>query len=161
MAFVHRVLWILQAMWIILSETIHILRILNISGCPRKFYHRCMYIPPSSGKPLSHINVPFFLDCKEVWGCFLVSGVKTPLFWKIYENTFNPPILNYGFTILGLTLSKPPIYPIPTILFLNQIIIIILDVLGKAEHHLNIYIWLYESNNFTRLSITIFSLLKR
>ena len=26
---VHRVLWILQAMWIVLSDTIHILRILN------------------------------------------------------------------------------------------------------------------------------------
>ena len=39
MAFVYRVLWILKALWIILSETIHILRKIekyNIFGMPPK-----------------------------------------------------------------------------------------------------------------------------
>ena len=48
--------------WIVLSETIHILRKLkNIKflGCSRKFYHRFMYIPPSSGEPLPSVNLPF------------------------------------------------------------------------------------------------------
>ena len=43
MGFVCRVLWVLKDLWIFLSETINFLRKLhktNISGCPRKFYHR-------------------------------------------------------------------------------------------------------------------------
>ena len=64
MGFVYRVVGVLKALWIALSETINILRKLhetNISGCPRKFYHRVMYIAPSSGHTLLNLNLPFEL----------------------------------------------------------------------------------------------------
>ena len=41
--FVYRVVWVLKALWIFLSETINFLRKLHkltVSGCPRNFYHR-------------------------------------------------------------------------------------------------------------------------
>ena len=62
MGFVYRVVWILKALWIVLPETINILRKLprtNILRCPPKFYHRFMYIAPSSGGPLPNFNLPF------------------------------------------------------------------------------------------------------
>ena len=52
MGFVYRVEWVLKAMWTILSETINIVRKLHettIFGMPPKFYHRVMYLAPSSG----------------------------------------------------------------------------------------------------------------
>ena len=55
---------------------------LTFSGCPRKFYHRFMYIAPSSGHALLNLNVPLKFDSKEVWGCFLMSGVRMLLFLK-------------------------------------------------------------------------------
>ena len=56
MGFVYKVLSILKALWIILSETISILRKLEekkkknlkFLRCPWKFDHRFMYIAPSS-----------------------------------------------------------------------------------------------------------------
>ena len=91
MAFVYRVLWILKALWIVLSETIHILRKLkNITfwGCPRNFYHRFMYIPPSSGEPLPHINLPLNGFVRRFEVVFWCLEWECCTFWKIYENSF-------------------------------------------------------------------------
>ena len=52
MGFVYRVLWNLKALWIVWFETIYILMNLqntNIFGMPQTFYHRFVYIAPSSG----------------------------------------------------------------------------------------------------------------
>ena len=60
----NRVLWVLKALWIVLSETINILRNLhkaNILGMSRKFYQRFMYIAPSSGYALIFFFFFFFL----------------------------------------------------------------------------------------------------
>ena len=62
MGFVYRIVRVLKALWIVFSETINILRKLhknNIFGMPRKFYHRVMYIAPSSGHELLSFNFPF------------------------------------------------------------------------------------------------------
>ena len=86
MGFVYRVAWVLKALWIILSETINILRKLQkitFSGCPPKFYHILMYIAPSSGHILLNLYFHFkFILLKEVWGCFLMSGVRMLHFLK-------------------------------------------------------------------------------
>ena len=63
MGFVYRVRFVrvLKALRIVLSETITIFRKLhetNISICPPKFYHRVMYIAPSSGHELLNLNLP-------------------------------------------------------------------------------------------------------
>ena len=51
MGVVYRVVRVLKALWIYLT----------FSGCPRKFYHRVMYIAPSSGHISLNFNVPFKL----------------------------------------------------------------------------------------------------
>ena len=62
MGFVYRVLWVLNLVWIILSETINILRNLQklkFGGCP-EFYH--IYIAPSSGLRRFEVQV-----VSDVW----------------------------------------------------------------------------------------------
>ena len=84
----YRVLWILKAMWIILSETINILRKLPkkhlIFGMPQKCYHRFMYIAPSSGEPLPNINLPikWILRRFDVVFWCLETGVRMLHFLK-------------------------------------------------------------------------------
>ena len=78
MGFVYRVVRVLEALWIVLSETIKVLRKLhktNIFGMPPTFYHRVMYIAPSSGHILLNVHLPLKL-IKEVCSCFLMSGVR-------------------------------------------------------------------------------------
>ena len=81
MAFVNRVLWILKALWIVLSETLNILRNLQqeqqIRGegvlriLPSVYVHNSLQwsfiVDPQSS---------FQSDSKEVWGSFLMSGVR-------------------------------------------------------------------------------------
>ena len=58
----YRVLWILIALWIVLSQPINILRNLQqqkFGGCPQEFYHIFMYIAPSSDHSLLTPNLPF------------------------------------------------------------------------------------------------------
>ena len=55
---------------------------LTLSGCPREFSHRDMYIAPSSGHTSFDFNMPFKLILMEMWGCFLMSGVKILHFLK-------------------------------------------------------------------------------
>ena len=40
-----------------------------------------MYITPSSGEPLPTL-IAFSIDSKEVWSCFLMSGVRMLHFLK-------------------------------------------------------------------------------
>ena len=81
-------------MWFVLSETIDILRNLHqkkltFSGCPREFYHRFIYIAPSSDLSLLSLNVPL----KWFYGGLMVfSNVRSenaaPFFKQIDENSF-------------------------------------------------------------------------
>ena len=59
--YIDRVLWILKALWIVLSETINILRNLKKEngGCPQEVYHRFMYQASSSDNSLLTLNLPF------------------------------------------------------------------------------------------------------
>ena len=100
MGSVYRVIWVLKALWIFLSETINFLRKVhktNIFGMPPKFYHRVMYIASSSGHISMKFNMPFkfilrrfevVLWCLE-WECLT--------FWKIDWNSFKST-----YTILWL-----------------------------------------------------------
>ena len=87
-----RVLWILKALWIVLSETINILRKLhetNISGMPPPPPNFFMVVivlcklAPSSGHALLNLNLPCRLILRRFWGCFLMSGVRMLYLLKV------------------------------------------------------------------------------
>ena len=62
MGFVYRVLWILTALWTILSETINILRNLpplQIILGAKNVCHRCVYIAHSNDCSLLTLSLPF------------------------------------------------------------------------------------------------------
>ena len=65
MGFVYRVVWVLKALWIFMSETINFLRKLQFLGCLRKFYHRVMYRAPSSGQISLNFNIPIKLILRK------------------------------------------------------------------------------------------------
>ena len=83
-----------------MSETIYILRkLLTFSGCPRKFYHRVMYIAPSSDHILLNINMLLKLILRR-YEFFFPSDVwseNAALFERMIEIHSNPPVLYYGF----------------------------------------------------------------
>ena len=67
-----------------------------------------MYIAPSSG----HISLNFDYVCligsKEVWGCFLMSGLwseNAALFERMMEIHSNSPILYYGFKLFLILIN--------------------------------------------------------
>ena len=68
--------------------------------CPRKFYHRVMYIAPSSGHISLNFDMPNY--SKEVWGCFLVSGVRMLHFLKDWWKF----IQIHQYYTMGLLLSS-------------------------------------------------------
>ena len=77
MGFINRFLWILKALWIDLSETMNILwnlQKLTFFGCPQEFYHRFMYITPSSGWSLLTHILHFWVMVGGC-GCFLNSDI--------------------------------------------------------------------------------------
>ena len=78
---------------------------LTFSGCPRKFYHRVMYIAPSSG----HISLNFIMPLKLILRRFgLFSDVwskHAALFERLMEIHSNPPILYYCINPLKMVLS--------------------------------------------------------
>ena len=91
MGFVYRVVRVLKALWIILSETINILRKvqkLTFSGCPRKFYHRVMHIAPSTGHISLTFNMPFKLIVRRCEVVFWCLEWECCTFWKIDGNSF-------------------------------------------------------------------------
>ena len=85
--FVYIVVWVLRALWILLSETINILRKLHKTN-PRKFYHRVMYIAPSSGHILLNFNMPFKLILRRFEVVFWCLEWECCTFWKIDGNSF-------------------------------------------------------------------------
>ena len=93
MGFVYRVVWVLKALWIILSETINILRKLHktktFSACPRKCYHRVMYIAPSSGHVSLNCTMQFELILRRFEGFFFwCLEWECCTFGKIDGNSF-------------------------------------------------------------------------
>ena len=92
--FVYRVVWVLQALWIFLSETINFLRKLHKSlkltflGCPPKFYHSVMYIAPSRGHISLNFNMPFKLILRRFQVVFWCLEWECCTFWKIDGNSF-------------------------------------------------------------------------
>ena len=87
----YRVVWVLKALWTFLSETINFLRKLhktNIFGLPRKFYHRVMYIAPSSGHISLDFNMPFKLILRRFEVVFWSLEWECCTFGKIDGNSF-------------------------------------------------------------------------
>ena len=91
MGFLYIILWIVQALWIILSETINIFRKLqkyNILPLV-KFMH--IHVAPSSGHFCWTLICLLNFYSKEVSACFLMSGVRINARLKRlieYENSF-------------------------------------------------------------------------
>ena len=90
--YLYRVVWVLKALWIVFSETINILSKLHIKltflGCPRKFYHRVMYIAPSSGHISLNCNMPLKLILRRFEVVFSCLEWECCTFWKIDGNSF-------------------------------------------------------------------------
>ena len=77
-------------MWIVLSETINMLRNLqkiHIFGVPREFYHSFIYIVPSSDHSLLTLNMPFKVMLKRFEVVFMF-GVKMLHFWRLINIHF-------------------------------------------------------------------------
>ena len=91
----NRVLWVLKALRIVLAEAINIFRKLLKTNILRDaqgwtFYHRFMYIAPSSGHSLLNCNLPFKLILRRVEVVFWCLEWKCCPFKKIDEISFKP-----------------------------------------------------------------------
>ena len=90
MGFVYRVVWILKVLWIFLSETINIFWENCIKLTFSGFYHRVMYIAPSSG----NVSLNCYMDFKLILRRFEVVlwclEWECCTFWKIDGNSFKP-----------------------------------------------------------------------
>ena len=79
---------------------------LTFSGCPRKFYHRVMYIAPSSGHISFNCNMPFKLilrRCEVVfWWCTCLEW-ECCTFWKIDGNSLKSTNKYYMYTCTHVT----------------------------------------------------------
>ena len=60
---------------------------LTFSGCPRKFYHRVMYISPSSGHISLIFNMPFKLILRRFEVVFWCLEWEYCIVWKIDGNS--------------------------------------------------------------------------
>ena len=93
MGFIYRVVRVLKALWIFLSETINfsekIAIKLTFSWCPRKFYHRVLYIAPSSGHISLKSYMPFNFILRRFEVVFWCLEWECCIFWKIDGNSFN------------------------------------------------------------------------
>ena len=76
---------------------------LTFSGCPRKFYHRVMYIAPSSGHISLNFNMPFKLILRRFEVVFWCLDWECCTFWKIDGNLFKST--NYT-TVNGVNFSR-------------------------------------------------------
>ena len=85
--FVYRVVGVLKALWIFLSETINFLRKLH-KTMPPKFYDRVMYIAPSSGNISLNFNMPFKFILRSFEVVFWCLEWECCTFWKIDGNSF-------------------------------------------------------------------------
>ena len=102
MDFVYKVLWIPQTLWIVLSETIHILRgeifffFFFGGGLPKIFTIGFVYKAPSSGRSLLTHNLPSKSDSKEVWDCCLMPSENAALFkdwWTLIHQYYVSRVL--------------------------------------------------------------------
>ena len=93
-----------RALWIVLSESINISRNLHTKRYffvpPWEFYPRFMLKVPSTDHSLLTLNMPFkMIVLKEVWGCFLMSGMRILPFSKDWMKFIQIhqyyPILSY------------------------------------------------------------------
>ena len=108
--FVCIVLWILKALWIVLSEAVSILRRKKRLECSGEFYHRFMYIAPSSDYQLLTLNQAFKVILRKFWGRFWCSRVRMMYFFKRLMNIHsNQPILYYGFKLSSILSLKRPL----------------------------------------------------
>ena len=97
-SFVYGVVRVLKALWIFCLKPLifweNCIK-LTFSGCPRKFYHRVMYIAPSISL---NCNMPFkfILRFEVVFWC--LEWEYCTLFERFMEIHLNPPIhvLYYG-----------------------------------------------------------------
>ena len=88
MGFVYRVLWILKALWVVLSETFKVLGG-GGGGCPWEFYHRFMYISPSSDHSLLIFILSFKVIVSRVFEVVLwCLEWECSTFQKTDENSF-------------------------------------------------------------------------
>ena len=69
----------------------------KLLGCLQQFYHRFMYITPSSDHSLITLNLPVKVILQRFEVVFWCLELKCCTFQKIYGNPFNQPILYYGF----------------------------------------------------------------
>ena len=94
MGFVYRVVIVLTAMWIFLSEFLKPSNFWenwikqNILGCPRKFYHRVMYLVPSSGHISLNFKMPFKLILRRFEVVFWCLEWECCTFWRIDGTSF-------------------------------------------------------------------------
>ena len=106
MGFVYRVVGVLKALWIFLSETVNFLRKLHLT---KHFWDApenstMMYIAPSSGHISLNFNRPFQLILRWFEVAFWCLGwsENAALFERLMEIHSNPPILYYGFNTMIL-----------------------------------------------------------
>ena len=84
--FCYRVVEVLKALWIVLSETINILRTLhktNIFGMPSKILPSSYVLSPSSGHVSLNCNMPFELILRRFEVVFWCLECECCTFWKI------------------------------------------------------------------------------
>ena len=115
MGFVHRILWILKALWIVLSETINNLRNLKkkrFRVALQQIYHRVIYIVPSSGHSLVNLNIPFTLILRRFAVVFWCLEWECCTFQKTDENSFKSKWIFSHQNLLGCHLchTNPPIF---------------------------------------------------
>ena len=97
---VYRVLWILKALWIVLSATINILKkkkatTTTKSGFPQRFCHWFMYIAPSSGHSMMNQNFPFKLILRRFEVVFWCLGWEYRTVYRLMKIHSNPPVQYY------------------------------------------------------------------
>ena len=91
MGIVCRIVRVLKALWILcLKPSILWENCIKPTflGCPRKFYHRVMYIAPSNGHISLNYNIPFKLVLRRFEVVFWCLEWERCTFKKTDENSF-------------------------------------------------------------------------
>ena len=91
MGFVYRVVWVLKSpvdLFVWNHQFSEKIAKLKFSGCPRKFYHRIIYIAPSSGHISLNFNMPFKLILRRFEVIFWCLEWECCTFWKKDGNSF-------------------------------------------------------------------------
>ena len=78
----------------------------NFGPYPREFYHRFMYIAPSSHHSLLTLNLPFKVILRRsavVFSCLELECCTFSKAWRKINS--NPPILYYGFNTINMSVQ--------------------------------------------------------